>query len=524
MVHDGSTDGAERALRADELLDPAAYPHPVAHVEVLQTNTSLIALTGEYAYKIKKPVSFAFLDASTLSHRRFLCEEELRLNVRLAPELYLDVLPIVRTASGLRVGGSGETLEYAVRMRQFDRSQELAALLGLGEAGAAEIAALALAIARFHASAPRRVDAAGFAGTEGMRAAVLGTIATLLAHADHGIDAPGLGALIDWTHDALRRSMPRFREREAGGFIRECHGDLHSRNIVRWRGRLTPFDCLEFDAALRWIDVMSDVAFLVMDLHGRNRTDLAAIFLSEYLTQTGDYGGIALLPFYAVHRALVRAMVDALAAEAEPGRRANADSRAAARVLAADGFMRPPKPILIAMHGPSGSGKSWLSERLVGPVGAVRIRSDVERHRLYGASADRHAGRADARTYARLRECATACLEGSMPTIIDATCLRRADRDRLRDLAASMRVPLLFLSCTAEHATLARRVGQRRLEGADASDANLRVLVAQLAGMEPFATEERAQLVEISTSDPQALAKALAAVSSRRSLEQAPAR
>ena len=511
-IHRAET--APGTIRPEELQDAAAYPHPVGAVELLQTNTSVIALTGRYAYKIKKPVTLEFLDMSTLERRRFLCEEELRLNARLAPDLYLEVVPIVRNATGIRVGGAGEAVEYAVRMRQFDRAQELATLLERGAVGWEEIAALGERVARFHLDAAPAAGERTDAATGRMRDATLGNLATLLAHMDAGLDIAELGALIDWTHDFLRRRFDGFRARAASGFIRECHGDLHARNITRWQGRLTPFDCLEFDPGLRWIDVMNDAAFLVMDLCAHSREDLAAVFLDRYLGTTGDYAGVPLLPFYAATRALVRAMVDALAAEADSRGAPQYGARFEARVRTAARFMHPKPPLLIAMHGPSGSGKSWLSERLVPAAGAIRIRSDVERKRL--ATAATHTSRENDRTYSRLRECADSCLQGGLTTIIDAACLQRAERDLFHAFAARAGVPLLWVSCTAPQPVLVERIDRRRQTTADPSDADRAVLETQLKSMEPLGDDERRDAVEIDTGDPGAVDQTLAAIVRRR--------
>ncbi len=378
----------EGSFKIDELLSATAFAHPVDCLESLETNTSWIVLTGKYAYKIKRSVALEFLDMTRLERRRFLCEEELRLNRRLAPELYLGVVPIVRCADGLHIDRRGEAVEYAVRMRQFDRSQELSSLLIRGDVATGEIDSLAERLADFHSSAARAADIGQFAHTEYMRGAVLGNLAVLLSHLHDQAEIPGLGALTDWTRDFLDKALPWCRRREQAGWIRECHGDLHARNIVRWRGKLTPFDCLEFDPKLRWIDVVSDIAFLFMDLTARGRQDLAFAFLNRHAERTGDYDGIRLLRFYAVYRALVRAMVDTLAAERDPRRRDEWARRFRARVQFAADFMNPRSPpVLILMHGPSGSGKSALSEQLVRELGAVRIRSDVERKRLAGGSA-----------------------------------------------------------------------------------------------------------------------------------------
>ena len=507
-------DPTPATIRPEELLVARTYPHPVGPIELVQTNTSLIALTGRYAYKIKKPVALEFLDMSTLERRRFLCEEELRLNARLAPDLYLEVVPIARDASGISVGGAGEAVEYAVRMRQFDRTQELAALLERGEVGAEEVAVLGERIARFHLAAPTATATRDFAATGRMRDAALGNLATLLAHMDAGLDIADLSALIDWTHDFLRRRFDAFRGRESAGFVRECHGDLHARNITRWQGRLTPVDCLEFDPGLRWIDVMNDTAFLVMDLCGYRREDLAAVFLNRYLETTGDYGGVPLLPFYAATRALVRAMVDALAAEGDARVAPQYGARFESRVRAAASFMHPRPPLLIVMHGPSGSGKSWLSERLVPAAAAIRIRADVERKRL--ASAATHTPREDERTYARLCECAHACLQGGLPTIIDAASLHRAGRAQFHALAARAGVPLLWVSCTAPKPVLIERIDRRHAASADPSDADRAVLEAQLETLESLDEDERVRSVEIDTGIPGAVDQVLAAIARYR--------
>jgi predicted kinase len=255
---------------------------------------------------------------------------------------------------------------------------------------------------------------------------------------------------------------------------------------------------------------MSDTAFLVMDLVGRSRPDLAAVFLDAYVGDTGDYAGVALLPFYAVYRALVRAMVDTLAAEAGAAGRQAFTDRARARIRTAAGFASPPPAVLVAMHGPSGSGKSWLSERLVARVAAVRIRSDVERKRLAGAAPE-------ARPTARRSAGARACLEGGVPTILDAASLRRVDRDRYRALAAAAGVPLVILSCRADPAVLAARVAARQRRGADPSDADRGVLETQLATLEPVGADERTDVVEIATAEPGALERAIAAIAGIRS-------
>src|ERR1700730_11235261 len=292
-------------FRPSELLTPSAFPHPVGRLEIRETNLSWVIFTGPYAYKIKKLVKLDFIDTSALETRRHLCEEELRLNQRQAADLYVDVVAIARDAGRVRVGGQGGIIEYAVRMKQFDASEELSALLEHGTVSPQDIADFAERLSEFHASAPRASCALDYLHTEQLHDAVLGNLAILLSHLDADTNVPQLGALIDWTHDFLHDSHAQLRMREQSGFIRECHGDLHASNVVRWRGRLVPFDCLEFDPKLRWIDVMNDISFLFMDLVSHERADLGFAFLNGHLEVTGDYAGLRLIRFYAIYRALV---------------------------------------------------------------------------------------------------------------------------------------------------------------------------------------------------------------------------
>ena len=516
-------DSAAAGIKIEELLCPSVFPHPITHLELRETHVSWVILTGSVAYKIKKPLKLDFLDASTLARRRALCEDEIRLNRRLAPELYTGVVAITRDAAGLHMGGSGQTVEYAVQMKQFDASQELPALLSQGQLSLAEVTVLAERLAEFHVHAATAPAGDAFDYIGQLRNSVLGNLATLLSHLDSTQQFPEMGLLIDWTHDSLHTFAARFRKRQEQGFVRECHGDLHAHNIVRWKGRLTPFDCLEFDPKLRWIDVMNDVAFLVMDFVAHDRADLAAGFLSRYVEQTGDYAGIRLLPFYAVYRALVRAMVDALGAEQRPARHRELYERLQCRVHTAADFMQAKSPALLIMHGPSGSGKSWLSEILVPLIPALRIRSDLERKRLAPPPGDAHDAGArqglystemTRRTYARLAACAEDCLLAGVNTIVDATFLDRQDRRQFRDLAGRLGVAFVIVSCRATEAELARRIAARRTKN-DPSDADLAILDQQLQQLQPLPPDEETQVIRVDTMAQDAVSGAVSAVQAR---------
>jgi hypothetical protein len=507
-------------------LAESAFPHSVTRLEVRETPVSWVILTGSFAYKIKKAVKLDFLDASTLARRRYLCAEELRLNRRLAADLYLDVVAITRETDGVRVGGgSGEVIEYAVRMKQFEPSQELVALLERGEVSHHEFVDLARRLAHFHDTAPKAPIDEEFSHTADLQRAVLGNLAILLSHLDADTTLPEMAFLIDWTHDYLHDSLAQLRVREQGGAIRECHGDLHAHNIARWCARLVPFDCLEFDPKLRWIDVMNDVAFLVMDLTARGRKDLAFVFLNAYLECTGDYAGVRHLSFYSVYRALVRAMVDSLGASEDSAHRHEFQNRLRMRVKAAATYVDRSAPTLFIMHGLSGSGKSWLSERLVPQLGAVRIRSDVERKRAEGLPTSRvhdigpeeglYTPKINRRTYAHLLECTQSCLKGGVDTLVDAAFLSGENRRSFRDLALREGCRFIILACEADPVVLTRRIEKRRRLGVDPSDASVEVLDRQLQTREPLKADEQSDVIVVDTTEVHSVQNAFAAIQDR---------
>lgn len=505
----------ESPLKIQELLKPAAFAHAVTRLELRETHISWVVLTGPYAYKIKKPVKFAFIDASTLERRRHLCTEELRLNRRLAPDLYVGVVAITCDEGRLVVDGNGAIVDYAVQMQQFDVAAELPQLLAHCDVSAAEIMALGDLLARFHLQTPAAPASDVPQKTEQMYDSVLGNLAQLLTHLGPVAPVRELGRLVDWTHDTAHTLEPIFQMRERGGFVRECHGDLHAANIARWHDRLIAFDCIEFDPRLRWIDVMNDMAFLVMDLMSRQRADLAFLLLSRYLEVTGDYEGLRVLPFYAVYRALVRAKVDAITAESVPAREAELHARLRHRIRAAAGWMTPRQPTLILMHGPSGSGKSWMSERLVPEVRAIRIRSDIERKRLAGIGALESATAAarqgiyspqfSHRTYSRLVDCAENCLGAGLNVIVDAAFLEASDREVFRTLARRIGAAFLIVSCQDDPIDLAAHVLERAARHDDPSDATLAVLDKQLREIQPLGESEQECVIPIEVTEPNAV-------------------
>lgn len=502
-------------LRIEELLVPNAFPHAVSELRVVETHISWVILTGSFAYKIKKPVKLDFIDTSTLDQRQHYCNEELRLNRRLAPELYLRVVPITRQNGQVRVDGAGSPIEYAVCLKQFSPGQELPALLERGEISSQEMTQLAGTLAHFHLQPPESSGSQGREATRRMYDTVLDNLEQLLENRQ----TPELRRLRDWTRVAIGTLESTFEARANAHHIKDCHGDLHAANIVRFEGRLVPFDCIDFDPHLRRIDVMSDVAFLVMDLHSRHRKDLAAVLLNRYLEITGDYEGVRLLPFYAVYRALVRAKVDAVVVAQSPHLSHQYIDRMQRRIHTAIELTQRQQPILLLMHGVSGSGKSWLSEQLVAPLPALRIRSDVERKRLLGASPapagfkrDNYAPEMSHRVYARLVECAESCLQAGFNVIVDAAFLDAADRELFTGLADRMLVTCAFVSCHADATTLLDRVATRAERGDDASEADRSVLGAQSRDFEPLDPHQNRPIIQVDTRNADAIDKAVAAV------------
>lgn len=500
------------ALSRDQLIH-ASFPHEAQTLELRETHLSYVLLTGQFAYKVKKALKLDFVDASTLERRRRLCEEELRLNRRYAPDLYLSVVPITADRGTLRFGGEGPPIEYAVQMRQFDPKLELPALLRDNAVDIVQLTDLADRIAAFHAAALPLRDA----GDRGMRwflDKAQENLASLLARAKHLGEEVRMAKIEAWTRRTLSEKAEQLRERERRGSIRECHGDLHCGNVVRWEGRLIPFDCIEFDPELRFIDVLNDVAFLVMDLMTRGRADLAFGFLSRYLERTGDYSGVPLLPTYLVYRALVRAKVELTAFEQHP-EASDILERAHAYIDTAASIIQPTNPAtLVIMHGASGSGKSWLSAQLVPALRALRVRSDLERKRLAGIdpfdpdarpSQDIYTLDFNERTYDYMRECARACLQSGISTIVDAAFLRTHERRAFAELAREHGASFLIVSCQAEEATLVSRIAARRAARNDPSDADEAVMRQQLRTMEPFVEDELPHVLQVGTHAPDAL-------------------
>lgn len=475
------------------LLDPARYPHPVERVELVETHISWVLLAGAFAYKLKKPVVLPFLDYGSLEKRRDACAAELRLNRRFAPQIYLDV-----------VSFDGEP---AVKMRRFDEAARLDHVCQRGALRPDHLSALAILLTRFHGAAEVAPATSRFGTPAAVIAPALENFTELrgLAGAAAVDMAADLDILEEWTRGEFARREGEFAARKSGGFIRECHGDLHLGNMVLIDNSVTLFDCIEFNDDFRWIDVASEIGFALVDLVDHGQPGLACWLLNEWLAETGDFAALDVLRFYMVYRALVRAKVAVIRACQQQGSaRVHPadcpevrDYLALARTLAV-----PPTPTLSITFGVSGSGKTTAStHRLLADPRAttIRLRSDVERKRMFGlgrldvSSSATDAGiytpQATQRTYTRLAELAESLLAGGWSVLVDAAFLKRDERAAFHALATRRGLSFTILACEADPAELRRRVAARR---GDASEATLDVLERQLSWIEQLDATERA--------------------------------
>jgi len=488
-----------------------AFPHSVTAIEILETHISWVILTGPYAYKIKKPLDLGFLDFSTVELRHHFCIEELRLNKRFAPEIYLDVVAIGGTRAQPTIGAE-PPLDWAVKMHQFPADARLDDQLSRDLVSLDDMLALGRTIAELHDCSPVAPSDGDFGSVAAVCEPAMDNFKTLERCRPHDSTVDSLRdrltILRDWTRQQMRCLEPVFQRRRQDGRIRECHGDLHLANLVRLENEILAFDCLEFDPRLRWIDVMSEVGFLVMDTMLNDRTDLAYAFLNGYLEVSGDYTGIEVLPFYIVYRSLVRAKVAALLQKQNP---TPGGIEATLRYIdLAERIMAPDeRPILIITHGMSGSGKTFLSQRLMCNLPAVRIRSDIQRKQLHGYSgiqrshsrlnSDLYSSDATALTYANLSDLAALILRSGCHVIVDAANLSISQRRIFIDLATVSKSRFLILDCVAQRSVLSDRVRRRTASGTDVSEADLKVLQHQLAHFEPLSSGEEAHTLCVDT-------------------------
>ncbi len=504
---------------------------------LIETHLSSVLLAGTQVYKLKKPVVMGFVDFSTALARREACEQELRLNRRTAPRWYLAVVAVRQTADGARITLPGDPLaagapviDWAVHMRRFDDSQRLDRLAQRGELTGPMVDSLAAVVARFHAQQPPAPPGFGRAdATRHWARENLTELAALLPADVDGVPDPdraAVAALQRWTEARGAALAGLMDLRCRTGHVREVHGDLHLANIVWSEGAPVLFDALEFNDTLRHIDTLGDLAFTFMDLQAQGLPRLAWRFISAALEASGDWAALPLLAWWAVYRAAVRAKVALLGAVGHTDVAAQqADTAQQAALLQARHYLGVATTLaglapvatadaqsgglrMVLMCGLAGAGKSLVAGALAERLGAVRVRSDVERKRLFASAPTARAvpglysPDATRRTYERLQELAQQALDAGVSVVIDAASLRRSERDALRALAARHGVRFCLLVCAAPPEVLRARVQQRQRADTDASDATPDVLAFQQGVAEWPGADEAADMVHLNTDRP----------------------
>jgi hypothetical protein len=496
------------------LLQPQAYPQragataaPVDHIE---THISHVFLSGDHAYKLKKVIDLGFLDYSTLERRHFCCEEEVRLNRRLSPDLYRGVVAITGSPEQPRMGGDGPVLEYAVDMGRFAQDTLLTRVTLTPDL----IDRIATRVAVFHEQIPRADPLGPFGTPTAVLSPMLENLQQVRARIHDPAVADRLDRLRTWTLERWQTLTPAIVHRLETGRVRECHGDLHRANIALAHGEPLFFDGIEFNPGLRWIDTASELAFLIMDLEEAGTPGLAGRLLNQYLEHTGDFGALEVLDLYKVYRAMVRAKVLAIRldqADLTAAERATERCDCARYLGLAESYTLTRRPRLLIACGLSGSGKSTLARRLSESLPMIHLRSDVERKRLFGlpgetrSDAGRGAGiyfpQATAWTYLRLQCLAGGILACGYDVVVDATFLTRAGRATFQNLARRWEAGFAIIALMAPLGLLRTRVAQRLAAGSDASEASIAVLEQQRAVWERPSLAERRSTIIINSTD-----------------------
>lgn len=486
-----------------QMLKPSFFGSSKTETELIETHISWIFLCGDYAYKMKKPVDFGFLDFSSHAKRHFFCIEELRLNRRFAPELYLELVPVGGSIDQPQLNQE-PALAYLVKMRRFPQENQLDRMLVAGQLNVAALITFAEKIAAVHLQAATADRHSPFGTPESVIKPVRQNFEQISSALPDSVSLQTISTIEDWSEATFSALQPVLLARHEKGFIRECHGDMHLANMAWFEGQPLLFDCIEFNENLRWIDTINDIAFLVMDLDDRGRNQFAWAFLNAYLRHSGDYDGLKILRFYQVYRAMVRVKVLCLRLR-QPDlsaleRRTDLEQLETYLTLAKRYTQTQPQQLIIT-HGLSGSGKTTLVNELAPQIGAICLHSDLERKRLHHLEGSQSSGAAirkgiysttaSEKTYDRLNQLADIILDAGFSVIVDATFIRQADRHQIAQLAARWQCPFKILDFKLNEELLRKRIKQRLKRGGSLSDADEKVLEFQLTSAQPLTAAEK---------------------------------
>ena len=499
-------------------MKPEAYPEAVTGVELVQTHVSYIFLTDSHAYKVKKAVDFGFLNFSTIDRRRFYCDEEVRLNRRLCPDIYEGVVELREAPGGAAFHGSGAIVDYAVKMKRLPADRMLDRLVDAGEVSPDAMRRVSAVIAEFHRTAPTSPSIADYGRLERIMYNWQENFEQAAPFEASTLPAADRDKLKTWVDSFAADRADLFQKRIDEGFIRECDGDIHLENICLDDGAIHIFDCIEFNERFRCCDTAADIAFLLMDLDYHGRHDLAGDVIDEYISITADRGMKDLIDFYKVYRAFVRGKVESFRLNdpgINPADQASACRRAARYFRLARGCMERSriKPCLIITCGLMGSGKSTLAGQLAFELGLPLSSSDMTRKQLAGLTPEttvreafghglygRHASEA---TYAELLRCADGQLGGGRSAIIDAGFILKNQRTLFAELARRHSVPFVILHAVCSESETRRRLIDREAGGRSVSDGRAELLALQAAGFEA-PDDAEGTLITLSTDAPPA--------------------
>ena len=490
-----------------ELQNPNSYPHSVqTPIKVIQTHISVIFLTGDYAYKIKKPVNFGFLDYSTLEKRQYFLNQELTMNQAIAPDLYLDILPITIKNNQVKIGEEGEIIDYILKMNQFPQNCLFINLFQAGKLEKNDLEELGKIVSQFHQKTRTDDYIRSFGNIEVIKKSIDENYQRTEKYINIAQTQQQYNETKEFTDNYFKLKQEQFKQRQKEDKIRECHGDLHLKNICLWNNKIQLFDRIEFNEEFRYVDVMFDVAFTVMDLEARKRRDLSNIFLNTYLENTGDWEGLQVLPLYLSRQAYVRAKVTSMLLD-DPNiteqDHNNALQDAKNYYHLAWQYTQQHQGQIIMMSGLSGSGKTTVAKYLSQQINAILIRSDALRKHLANiplnqiGTDDIYTPEMNKKTYSYLIKLGKMVAKQGFNVILDAKFDRHIWREPLIKIAQTDNIPLTILFCYAPLDILSDRLSQRK---GDISDATASLLQQQQENNEDFNEEELTYVRVIDTS------------------------
>ncbi|WP_107668462.1 AAA family ATPase [Cyanothece sp. BG0011] len=490
-----------------ELQNPNSYPHAVQDpIKVVQTHASAIFLTGNYAYKIKKPVDFGFLDYSNLEKRQHFLNQELTMNQAIAPDIYLEVLPITLEKNQIKIGGRGEIIEYVLKMNQFPQDCLFINLFQAGKLEKHHLQDLGKVVAKFHHNTKTNDYIRSFGNIEVIKKSIDENYERTEKYIGIAQSKQQYEETKEFTDRYFQLKQKYFKQRQQEDKIRECHGDLHLKNVCLWNNKIQLFDRIEFNEEFRYVDVMFDIAFTVMDLEARNRQDLSNIFLNTYLEYTGDWQGLQVLPVYLSRQAYVRAKVNSMLLDdpnisEEEHKKAQEDAKNYYHL--AWKYTQQHQGQIMIMSGLSGSGKTTIAKYLAQNINAILIRSDAVRKHLGNIPLDErgdselYSEEMNQKTYETLIKLGEIIAKEGFNVILDAKFDRHQWRETVIEVAKKYDINLTILYCYAPVEILSDRLSKRK---GDISDATPNLLQQQQNNAQDFNEEEMSYVRTIDTT------------------------